>query len=114
VKHGTKRQQTDEGERVRTHETDESETEPAAKDFTPTGGIVEKYNLCDLTQRQTTENTHSIHEGEFTQPLELVDSGRENTHKDYDEMETGDEAYGRPSDISQCSEGDPPTSGDRN
>jgi molybdenum cofactor biosynthesis enzyme MoaA len=34
VKHGTKRQQTDEGERVMTQVRDEPETEPAAKDFT--------------------------------------------------------------------------------
>src|SRR5215510_11768318 len=54
VKHGTKRQQTDEGERVMARKTDEPETEPAAKDFTPLGGIVNKHSICDLTQRQTT------------------------------------------------------------
>jgi hypothetical protein len=66
VKHGTKWQQTDEGERVMTHETDEPETEPAAKDFTSTVGIVDKHNLCDLTKQRTTENTHNIQQEEYT------------------------------------------------
>jgi hypothetical protein len=67
---------------------------------------------CDLTQRPTTENTHNIQEGEYTQPLELVESSREDTQKDSDEMETGDEVDGRPPDISQCSDVDP-TRGNR-
>jgi hypothetical protein len=56
VKHGT-RQQTHEGERDVTYETDEHGTKPAAKDFSPSGGIVDKHSLCDFTQRPTTENT---------------------------------------------------------
>jgi hypothetical protein len=46
LKHDTT-QQTDEGERDMTHETDEPETKPAAKDFSPSGGIVDKHSLCD-------------------------------------------------------------------
>jgi hypothetical protein len=109
------RQQTDEGEGDMTHETDEPETRPAAKDSSPPGETVDKHSLCDLTQRPTTENTstHNTQKGEYTQPLELVNSGRENTQKDSDEMETGDEVEGRPSDISQCSDVAPPTCGDR-
>jgi hypothetical protein len=111
LKHGT-RQQTGEGERDMTHETDEPETKPAANDFSLSGGIVDKHSLCDVTQLPT-KNTHNIQEGEYTQPLELVDSGREDTQKDSDEMENEDEVDGRPSDISQCSDVDPPTRVDR-
>jgi hypothetical protein len=41
------------------------------------------------------QRTHNIQEGKYTQPLELMDSGREDTQKDIDEMETGDEVDGR-------------------
>jgi hypothetical protein len=41
-----------------------------------------------------------------------VESGREDTAKGSDEMQTGDEIYGRRSDISQGSDGDPQTLGD--
>jgi hypothetical protein len=95
-----------------TYETDEPKTKRATKDFSPSDGIVDKHSLCDLTQRPTTENTHNIQEGEYTQPLELVNSGRKDTQKDSDEMETGDEFDGRPSDTSQCSDIKPPTRGD--
>jgi hypothetical protein len=50
-------------------------------------------------------------ERDYTQPLELVDSGREDT-QDSDEMETGDEVEGRPSDISQYCDVGPPNRGD--
>jgi hypothetical protein len=78
------RQQTVEGERDMTHETDVPETKSAAKDSSPSGGTVDKHSLCDLTQRPTIENTNNIQEREDTQPLELVDSGREDTQKDSD------------------------------
>lgn len=89
------------------------ETKPAANDVSLSGGTVDKHSLCDVTQRPTTENTHNIQEGEYTQPLELVNSRKKDTQNDSDEMETGDEVDGRPSDISQCSDVYPPTRGDR-
>jgi hypothetical protein len=73
-----------------THDTDVPETKPAANDFSLSGGIADKHSLCDVTQRPT-ENTHNIQEGEYTRPLELVDSRRKDTQQDSDEMETGDE-----------------------
>jgi len=70
-----------------------------------------------LTQLSTKETLPAIItqvlDGEGTQPHELVESGREDTRKDSDGMETEDEVEEMTPDISQRRDSNPPTTGDR-
>jgi len=87
------------------------------KGITPPEGIY----LCKVNMI-----SHGIHQmrlsgansqlcgGECIQPLELVDSSWEDTQKDSDGMETGDEADGLPFDMDQWREFDLLSHGDRN
>jgi len=57
--------------------------------------------LSQLSPKETLPGTiFQIQDGERTQPQELVESGRENTRKDSDEMETVDEVEEMTPDIS--------------
>ena len=62
------------------------------------------HSQCDLTQLSTKENMPGtltqIQDGEFTQPQDLVESGREYIRKDNVEMETGDEVEEMTPDLS--------------
>jgi len=104
VKHGTTRQQQVEGGRDITHMSNEPDIEPPTKESPPSDRVVATHSQCDLTQLLTKETLPctitQIQDEERTQTRELVESGREDTWKDSDEMETGDEVEEMTHDIS--------------
>jgi len=104
VKYGTTRQQQEEGGRDITYMSNEPDIEPPAKESPLSDGVVCTHSQCDLTQLSTKETLPStisqIQDRERTQPQELVESGREDTRKDSDEMETVDEVEEMTPDIS--------------
>ena len=103
VKHGTTRQQQEEGGRDITYMSNESDIEPPAKESPPSDGVVGTHSQCDLTQLSTKETLPSTisqkQDGERTQPHELMESGREDTRKDSNEMETVNEVEEMTPDI---------------
>ena len=117
VKRDTSRQQQEEGERDITYMSDEPVIEPPAKDTPPPDGVVGTHSQCDLTQIPTKETLPGIitqiQDGERTQPQELLESGREDTWKDNDGMETGDEFEEMTPDINQWRDSDLLTPGDQ-
>jgi len=75
--------------------SNEPDIEPPAKNSPPSDGVVATHSQCDLTQLSTKETLPGtitqIQGGERIQTQELIDSGREDTRKESDEMETGEE-----------------------
>jgi len=115
VTHSTSRQPQDEKERVISHMDEDSDIDCHVKGITPPERIDCMQSQCDLTRHSSNETlsgaNSQIQSGECTQPLELVDSGREDT-QDSDGMETGDEAAGLPLDMDQRREVNPLSRGD--
>jgi len=86
------------------------------KGITPPEGIdLCKVNMIShgINQMSLSGANSQLCGGECIQPLELLDSSWEDTEKDSDGMETGDEAYGLPFDMDQWREFDPLSHGDR-
>ena len=54
-----------------------------------------------------------IQDGEFPQPQEIMESGREDNRKDSEGLETGDEDEEMTHNIRERRNSDPPTPGDR-
>jgi len=93
------------------HVSDETNTEHSVENTSIIGELIDTNSQCELKQLPTKETLPGTstqrQERNFTQPQELVESGRDGNWKESNGMKTGDDVEEMTTDISQQEDHEP-------